>query len=244
LIRVLARLDAGFVPCRDAFQQRVFYQHRRRVLLPFGLPWISGGSDSQRQAARRLLDAAQREGLIAVKPHGAGVAIRLTDLAEDKARSICGLPPISDGWASLKEVVRLSQAHDRQHVPEFVLCEWPAPRGIEKGSDDEAELRLGEDMMLPALCRGLVDSISTVSRHVAFFATPEGMAALDRGEEPPDHYDERAYRPDARALYFREFHAERVRLLAMKPTDRNIDPIPLDPRALTWPPAKEEAARD
>lgn len=175
LVRLLAEGDAIFVPVRAWVAPRPAGVCEARAAFPVaGIRWLSGAtSESGRKLAERQLKSLEDAGLVEVHRSKARAAsVRLTETAEAAARKIAGLPEIAAGYATLERLAKLSDREprtlDRRWVSEMILAESP-----------DARLD-AEELALPALCRGLIESNSDVAGRVYYAVTVSGWKWLNR----------------------------------------------------------------
>ena len=228
LCYVLAVSDATWLPVRRFTAPLPANVYLARVgFRKTGVPWRSGeAGEAARKAAQRRLEAAASAGLVTVhRPRrGKNLGVRLTDEGDARARALCGLPGMADGLSLLGEVDRLS-ASAGAWVPETSFADAGA-------ECSESELMLTENLALPVLTRGWLESGATVRGNAAFRVAEAGrtylvseatLAALDNLEddEPPT---------DAQARLFYEHALEDVlrRFAHATPEDaREIGLVPL-----------------
>ncbi len=234
-VSILGAQDAIFSPLRDI--DRIagsnFLAARVDFLTRGGLPIHSQGA---RQAFARQLEELQRQKLVTVSRQRRTMfpMVRLSLLAETLARSLCGLPSIAAGWVTVERVAELADAAGREWVPEFVLAKWPGPRAVKPGSADMRELVLIEDMALPALARGWIDSNATALRHVCYRVLPAGRNALM--ETAPADPKKSLFEESALNAYQLSFDVQRHTLMTSEPANqREIGELPLSTEALCWP---------
>ncbi len=236
-IQLLARQDATFAPLRDFGPAGPNFLAARTDFLQAGIPWRStGGSDTNRKRSSRFLRELSRAGLVRIRRSGRVMTpfVKLTEEAEAQARGLCGLPTLFASWVMLQRVADLAVEAGREWVPEYVLADWPEPRGAESGSAEARELAFLEDLALPGLCRGWLESGATSTRHVAYQV---GRLAASLKNDPADVLPEVEPKTEAYELYLQAFQRKRQYLLNTAPADpREIGPIPLSTGILHWPP--------
>src|SRR5262249_39937023 len=137
------------------------------------------------------------------------------------------------GWLSLEKVAGLTKRRGKEKyltdgwIAETRLCRlksWRHPDGPEALN---RELVLVEDMALPALARGWLESRTTLQRHAYDAVTAEGWEALATREEPEDAPGGGSD-TEARELYLGLVKDALADLGTAAPEDRKeIGPVPL-----------------
>jgi len=231
LVELLAEADALFVPMRSwAGQRPANTTAARRRYIATGLPWASGEtSGAARLAAMRTLERLARAGWVTLArvPGQQGRAVRLTAAGDALGRRLAGLPDLLAGWAVTAEVSNRTKRRDKARtVPDVWLCEQKL---IGPAADDTERGRLlvnVEELALPALVAGYLDSASTLRRNVFYAVTERGWQWLATGEPPnaePDEAD-----ADARALYYATIAVALERLGTEQPERRrDLGAVPL-----------------
>jgi len=237
LARLLAAIDAMFIPQRDPFAPRwpIVWQRRRRYSAN-GVPFHPGAGmgESDRKAAGRTMAKLSRDGL--VERHGSGRAAgwAITPVGADVARAKVGLP-----WMNLSlgvlQIVADRQALTTRWVPEPEIC------GVKWGDNENRhELVTLEEMLLPSLVAGLATSNSTIHGHVAYTLTDQGRAVL-AGELEAEGLEEvqlPSVVPALRQLYYAEIKREWENLDAIgraPARERDLGEIPLSVAELARP---------
>ena len=234
LCRVLAETDAVWLPMRDFGGRRPANTYfARRDYPTVGVFWRSEeASEAGRKESQRALEALCAAGLLkAYRPRRyKTLGVRLTDEGEARARALCGLPDLSAGMASLAEVARRTEVPGRW-IPETALA------GVDYGTPGSGKkFALVEDMALPALVRGWLESNADIQGHVWYRVTAAGSAALDAAiakttvgkAEGHGAADLPAAQKAARALYLDCLSAAQTRLAESEAGDRReIGFIPL-----------------
>jgi hypothetical protein len=227
LTQILAETDALWLPNREWTGRRPANVYiGRRDFGRFGVPWASREhSEAGWKESQRALAALSQAGLVKatrlrrVKTSG----VRLSDEADAAARVRCGLPGVDAGWAALVKLAGLSRRPAKvmgdAWIPETALADASKP--------PREELSLVEDMLLPAMVRGWVVSLSDVQRHVCYRTTLAGWQMVDAGEPPTVPAGCKVSRELA-ALYDDRLQAALARLEASAPVDtREIGDVPL-----------------
>ena len=240
LVQVLADTDAVWIPSRTWNRQRptnIYFA--RRAFAKSGVPWESGGAtEADRKAAQRELEALAKTGAVKVRrPHRVKtLAVRLSDAAEADARERIGLPGLYSARLSMGELAR----HSRR-PPELFTDLYIAERkliGDKPPGEYEREAVVVENMLLPALVRGYVESNADIQGRVSYTLTPAGWEWLDRGEAPAeDLRDETPLDGDAAEWYAERLQASLDRLDTADPPDpKEIGgiPLPVAMEGLRW----------
>lgn len=192
LVRILAATDALWKPMRRAdwgsFSiPTVLYEHRKRFASA-GVASHSGATtEAGRKADQRTSEALASSGLLTLHGRERRVAARLTEKGDILARALAGLANVEAGYLSVCEVLRLESPG-----------EWPGPMASElwlagldsyANSDDcRHELHAVQELALPALWRGWLESGSDIEGRVWYHATDQGraVAKLPKPELPAD----------------------------------------------------------
>jgi len=234
LVAVLAKGDAAHLPIRNwrAPNPGSVYTARRRFRA-VGIPWESGGVDAcERQRLSRALAALKRAKLVGVhRVRGSRYpSVKLTDVGDQRARALCGLPGPSFGWATVHRVAELTKPPGKARLltdvwlSEAALCNAPAAVGYPVGT----ELSLVESLALPAIVRGWLAVGSDIAGRASYAVTRAGRRVLDA--RPPDNDDVALAAVDrqARAAYRESLLAELDRLAtAAAECSREIGSCPL-----------------
>jgi len=177
LVRILAATDAIWKPMRQADWGQptptVLYEHRKQFTSK-GLPWHSGNpTEAGRKAEQRILEGLASAELVTLHGRERRAAVRLTEQGDILARALVGLGNVDAGHCSLCEVLRLQNP---------IASElWLAGLDNYAATDDcRRELVIVQDLMLPALWRGWVESNSDCFGRAYYWATDRGreMARL------------------------------------------------------------------
>ena len=208
LVETLAATDAVWLPMRSWSRPGPANRYfARRDFATQGVPWASGGaSETARKSAQRGLEAAVEGGLVTIfRPRRIkALWAKLTAEGEAEARRLAGVPARYSAWVSMGELARHSK---RPAAAEMMSDVWVSERALlsspDLGGDElRRELLLVEDLMLPALVAGFVESGSTIRGAVSYAISPRGWRWLDVCDEPSADLDG-AYDPEAAALYAR-----------------------------------------
>lgn len=231
LTQILADTDAVWLPNRRWSRPRPANVYFARIAFgKGGVAWESGEpTEAGRKAAQRELEALAKARLVkASRPRRVKtLAVRLSDAAEADTRERTGLPGLYSAWLSAGELAR----HSRR-PPELVTDLYIGERkliGDKPPGEYEREAVVVENMLLPALVRGYVDSNADIQGRVSYMLTPAGWAWLNRGEAPPeDLRDDTALDRDAAEWYAERQQASLDRLDTADPPDpKEIGAIPL-----------------
>ena len=101
LIEVLARTDALFAPFRDwrkanAVQNAAGIIERRIAFRRAGIDFHVGGTPTERKLIERSLRALERDELLRIRRRsGRRYAVKLTEVADQAARALVGLPGLA-----------------------------------------------------------------------------------------------------------------------------------------------------
>lgn len=216
LVRVLATLDAAFWPVRRGEWEHPrpasVYAARQSLWRYGGVLVPAPGTEAERKASERRVDALIHAGHLKARRRGRGRFLRLTEATEDRLRQRCGLPGL---WLSYETVRRCVR---KTWTPETDLndgCGW--------GDGRSRELAFVELLLLPALARGYVESGSTICGQVYYRRTADPPA----WPEPAEELLEEVPDPDAAALYHQEAAAARERLLTTDVGALEIGLLPL-----------------
>jgi hypothetical protein len=140
-------------------------------------------------------------------------AVRLTERGDIVVRALVGLPNVDAGHCSLCEVVRLQNP---------IASElWLAKLDNYADTDDcRRELVIVQELMLPALWRGWIESGSDCYGRVYYWATDLGRK-IAKKPEPTLPADLPEMAEEAGRLYDAEVIAARERLRHAKPDHSN-----------------------
>lgn len=242
LIQLLAQTDALWLPVRSHVRPGIVnVSFGRKLFHEAGMPWRNATQNNIRRVQiGRLLDAMQESGMLTIiRGNIKFPLVKLTDEGERQARVLAGLPPLTDALSILDAMV------DRSTDP----LTWVSEHILSlddngEGTIDQLDLLTVENMSLPALCRGWLESHSDVRGHVRYRATAAGLDALakwDRNDEGRPEAD-----PEADRFYETTLKAALSSLATDSPEDaREIGPVPLN-CSMPWngePPWTYEAAR-
>lgn len=130
LVKILARQDAAFLPCRTWFSDQGFanaVQDRRRAHFAAGTPWRTGArNESLRKHTERELERVERDGLVIThKREGRILGVRLTDAGEQNIRAVIGFPSLAVTLRLVRELAAMVQdgrCWAGQWVPETWLA--------------------------------------------------------------------------------------------------------------------------
>src|ERR1017187_4804663 len=114
LVRLLARQDAAFLPCRSWFNDQRFanaVQDRRRAHFTTGTPWRTGErNEALRKHTERELQAMEKDGLAQIhRREGRILGVRLGDEAEQRIRSEIGFAPLGETLRLVRELAAMIQ---------------------------------------------------------------------------------------------------------------------------------------
>lgn len=239
LLRILGDTDATWIPVRSFAAPRPANTFlAQRDFGRVGLRFSHGeASEAGRKEAQRELEHLARLRLVRVSRmrRTRAHAVLLTDLAEDRARRLVGLPVLADAWRGVKgafaEVPPGAWLSERSRLT----------RGHPVGSREEStEARELEDLLLPALVRRFVEANADCRGLVYYRLTTAGEAWLQG--ECPAAADQVAVDENAREIYF-ERVAERLAHLGSaapsEPRENGFLPLPVSGPAVR-PPAVAE----
>lgn len=222
LIQILAESDAIHLPMRQRDWQpptpAVIYERRRRFAAS-GICWQMSGDDARRKLNQRELARMKSAGLLELHGRERRSHVRLTSKGDTLARSLCGLPGLDASHATLCEVIRLG----KNGTAELWLA------GLDSYAEDPSnfEVILTENMCLPSLVRQWLVSHSDLLGHVAYFATPQGIAIAAQPEPVLPSFLPKSS-GEAFAAYTETILGARAQLRAAKPERQNeIGPIPM-----------------
>jgi hypothetical protein len=226
LVSVLAATDSTWLPCRDPRSNSWINTHLARTSFRAGQGgrWkpLAGANEQQRKRRQRDLEQMSADGLLTLarRRESRLVGAELTAVGGSLARAVCGLPGWEAALASEDELRRLGDS-------EFAACEgnWISERGLagcDYGDMDSAELVLVENLMLPSLVAGRVESLSDVAGRVWFRLTDAG------GPDGPPNPTDVEPCGDLRDLYELELARHLDHFAQAKPQTRHeIGAIPL-----------------
>lgn len=220
LAAILALIDAVFLPCRS--WTRPLPQNTaaaRKQYQNGGCPWRPGTSgDAQRKSTERMLSSISDKGVIHItRRQGLRFPlVKLSDQADWDMRLKCGLPSLEGAWLVGNELLRRSE----------VIPQWVSEFSLMGDKPDRHEAVAVENMMLPLLVRGYVESGSTVHGEARYALTESGAAWLGDTKKPkPDTAKEN---PAACRIYDAAIAGELHRLASEKIQDaREIGMLPL-----------------
>ncbi len=226
VVSILGATDATWLPARDPRSRQWLntYASRRAFRSGLGGPWrpSAGGTERVRKRRQRDLDELEAAGLLVLSRRRESrlIGATLTPAGEELARALCGLPGWQESLSAEDELRRLAGS-------EFAAVEggWISEIGLTNcgyGDDmDSAELVLVENMLLPALVAGRVESLSDLLGHAWFRLTDAG--GLDGPTNPTD------VEPcgDLRDLYELELARHLDQFQAKPQTRHEIGKIPM-----------------
>jgi len=199
LVDLLADTDVLFTPVRTIDPIAPVFQ-RRQIYATAGVPCLAAGLDTDRKSAERRFAQLEDDGFLSVSMVGLRRHCRLTDAADWCMRSLIATYTVDCSWPAMSVIHAMAAAG--YGCGSFVL--ETTVLGVEYGLPGVGEkLVMLELMLLPALCRGLVDSEVDSGGRVAYTLTDAGRLAL--ASSPPvapiglpdfdqvhiDRYDER-----------------------------------------------------
>jgi hypothetical protein len=247
LTQILADTDAVWLPNRRWSRPRPTNVHFARLAFgKGGVPWESGEpTEAGRKAAQRELEELAKARLVRASRlrRVKTLAVRLSEPADADMRERIGLAGLYSAWLSMHEIAR----HSRR-PPELFTDVYIAERKLIGDKPPETYRReavIVEDMLLPALVRGYVDSNADTQGRVSYMLTPAGWEWLDRGEAPPeDLRDDAPLGRDAATWYAERLQTSLDRLGtadAAEPREIGLLPLPVAVQGLTvsgpWIPA-------
>ena len=239
-LELLGKTDATFSPLRDfAGDAPGSFYFARKLYASAGIPSRSGkAAGSDRMTHSRQLGKLAAKGVIVVTTHRTSKFpfAKLTDAAEERLRRKVGLSGMLEAFSAMGQLRFFTDAGGKKWVPEFVMAGFDEPRASKPGSDNAALLIAAENLLLPALVRGWVESGATKDRHAAYRLTDLGRAALD-GPKPGPALKLKPSN-DAFAIYTEAFKAHRAELLQSSPAGgryREIGDGWLSGAVLDWP---------
>lgn len=223
LLRILAATDALWLPVRTWPEAMTHWQLRQRFL-SHGWALDAASEGANRAEQSRRLRALAGAGHLSIRYQQRTPLVRLSDATEDRLRATIGhAGSILGGWLTCERVAEVGG----EWVPEWKLAGWDAARPARSGDDVTRELVLVEDLALPALIRGWLESNASARRRVAYRLTDAGRRQLSQ-PAPTDTTARRLFDPEAAAAYAGLLAEHRERLVAMvRPDEREIAPIPL-----------------
>jgi hypothetical protein len=220
LVRVLAESNAPWLPLRqpewEHSRPAAVYFARKAFRANRGVIVTVPGSDATRKAAEREITALVRAGYLKARRRARGRYLRLTDSAEDRLRQLCGLPGL---WLSYETA--------RRHVGPTWTPETALNDGRGWGDGHSQELAFIEELMLPALIRGIVVSGSTLYGHTFYRLA----ASVPDWPEPVEDIEPD---PELARLYYDEVKAARERILAADVGSLEIGELPLPVGGVAW----------
>jgi hypothetical protein len=199
LVDILADTDVLFTPVRTIDPIAAVFQ-RRQLYGTAGVQCLAAGLDCDRKSAERRFAQLEDDGFLSVSMVGWRRHCRLSDAADWCMRSLVAQFTLDCSWPALAVIRDMADAGYGNGS--FVL--ETAVLGIDYGLPGTGEkLVMLELLLLPSLCRGLVDSEVDSGQHVAYRLTDAGRRAL--ASSPPvappdlpdfnqvyiDRYDER-----------------------------------------------------
>jgi hypothetical protein len=226
LVSVLAATDSLWLPTRDPRSNAWVNIALARTSFRAGQGgrWkpLAGTNEQQRKRRQRDLEQMSLDGLLTLarRRESRLVGAELTAVGESLARAVAGLPGWQDSLASEDELRRLADS-------KFAAVEggWISERGLAgSGYGDDmktADFVLVENMLLPSLIAGRVESLSDGAGRVWYRLTEAG--APDVPPEPTDVEP----RDDLRDLYELELARHLDQFQAKPQTRHEIGPIPL-----------------
>jgi len=226
LASVLAATDSTWLPCRDPRSNSWINTHLARTSFRAGQGgrWkpLAGANEQQRKRRQRDLEQMAADGLLTLarRRESRLVGAELTAVGESLGRALCGLPGWEAALSAEDELRRLTGS-------EFAAVEggWISEIGLTNcgyGDDmDSAELVLVENMLLPSLTAGRVESLSDVAGRVWYRQTDDGGPG-----GPPNPTDVEPC-GDLRDLYELELARHLDQFQAKPQTRHEIGAIPM-----------------
>jgi hypothetical protein len=227
LISILAASDAVWRPMRradwNAPAPANLWEARERFEAR-GVVWTTSGSEAERKRSQRSLEQLSFDGMLNLRGSNKGHGVRLTDKGDIFARALCGAPNVDAGHSSLSEVIQLARQVNQDGAVNGARLTselWLARLKNYSDTDDcRNKLWAVQTMMLAALWRGWVVSLSDCEGRVYYYSTEAGYATakLPRPALPVDipEYDD-----SADELYHAATIAARSMLRSAKPTRPN-----------------------
>jgi len=220
LAAILGMTDAIHLPLRN--WTRPAPQNTaaaRRDFIQGGVAWRPGASsEGQRKSTERELAAMADRGIISVHRRSGlrWPMVKLSDEADWQTRSLCGLPGKEGAWLVARELLKQSE----------VIPSWIPDRALMGDNPDRFEAVAIENMLLPLLVRGYVQSGSTVNGEARYLLTESGAAWLGSMKRPSPDSDKSD--PAACRIYDATIQNELHRLQTEKIQDsRELGMIPL-----------------
>jgi hypothetical protein len=204
LIELLAATDALFQPIRDWRNNRyaaAIVEARRRFTRE-GLAYRSGGDPGERKAKERAADAWERAGMVTFhRSRGKRSHWRLTDTADWMMRRLAT-------FGDFPEMLTAMLAIDRhERMPHEARMNWVPEWWLTGANYDEADAQLRwttvQEILAPALCRGLVEAWSDCHGRTAYQLTDRGREFLAGPAVPSIDWPE--YDTKANDLYLAAF---------------------------------------
>jgi hypothetical protein len=184
LIEILASIDALFTPMRwsrGSARACAAVAERRRAFVHNGVAFVAGGGEAARQTVHRELQELVGAGLIVInRTHGYQRGVTLTVRGDNVARSLTPTKRVDEAWLALELVATVATALE---CPGRFVVEH-AVLGIEDSSNPKPFLDF-EDLALPLLASGLLESASDAAGRVAYKVTRKGTDALAAGPPIP-----------------------------------------------------------
>ena len=226
LASVLAATDSTWLPCRDPRSNSWINTHLARTSFRAGQGgrWkpLAGANEQQRKRRQRDLEQMSADGLLTLarRRESRLVGATLTPSGEAMARALCGLPGWQESLSAEHELRRLAGS-------EFAAVEggWISEIGLTNcgyGDDmDSAELVLVENMLLPSLVAGRVESLSDSAARVWYLPIDVGGPNV-----PPEPTDVEPC-DQLRDLYDAELRRHLDQFQAKPQTRHEIGAIPM-----------------
>ena len=236
LVTILAATDAVFLPDRDPLlrpRHAVIYE-RRRDFAHSGVPWTSemvlpGMDDAGRKRVQRALEELALDGqVVTFQPKGAKtLGVRLSDVGEERARALAGLPATGAALALLGQLSDLERTDAAGAFQGHVWLPETALAGVRWGDNERRHALVElEEKLLPGLVRGWIESNCTVHGHCWYRLTDAGRKRIGKTAAastcPPAKSEE------ARRDYYQRVRMEFQALAAAKPEcEREIGDVPM-----------------
>jgi hypothetical protein len=228
LMAILAATDAVFVPSRHPLSHahRVRCERRRAA----GVAWssamvIPSRSAAARKQAERVLDELVARGWVkTIQPnHAKTLAVQLTDLGDEHARALAGLPRVETTLEVLGQIKKLQVGEEVCEVEGRVWVPETALTGVRWGDNTRRKAFVElEEKLLPGLVRHWVRSNCSIQGHCWYTlgdAAPWEIPALRKAPEA---------NVNARAEYYLCIHVEiEMHQTAKLECEREIGDIPL-----------------
>ena len=184
---------AVFEPIRDFLPGSPNLFHLRHHYATEGVPLTTADVESSTGASRQRFSKAlkflQNEGFIDTNDSRYNnIGVRLLPKGHDEGTLLCSVRPVSSSNAYLELMLNLFQVLDREPNCSDWLNETLLT-GVNYGQPETKTLLSGLQVAMTQLsiC-GLVESGSSIKRHVSYRFRPEGLELAQRPGNLPDGY--------------------------------------------------------